>query len=644
MRGWAFLAACLLGIAVTSGAWAQPSIEDFASLPLFRAPAVSPDGRYVAAIQAVDGRPIVTVYEGAKPPVVVSSPDAVVVGLRWVKPDRVAVFLTTDQRLPFDYGNTLLTWGRTIVMSPNGEAQKVLLKDKDYAEFNVGIVSIADIALDDPDSIYMPYFNYSASSGERRRDILKVNVRSGGGQILMRGNFNTRSWVMDGSGHVVARVDFDENSMEEAIFTRDGEEWKPLATYPARGKGGAGVVGLTTDGTALVRYGSSGGSYGLARMDLKTGRESALFNDPRYDVEEVVTDDWTDRVIGVRYVAEMAETHYFEPEWQRLQNGLKKAFPGLSVFAVSVSRDRKTAIVRTEGPRAPPKFYYLTRDTGEASLLAETYPNIAESDLGTMKTYDYKARDGLNIPAYITLPPGSDGKGLPLVVMPHGGPESRDQLGFDWWAQFLASRGYAVLQPNFRGSGGYGHAFEYAGHREWGGKMQDDVTDGVRKAIADGIADPKRVCIVGASYGGYAALAGAAFTPDLYACAVSVSGISDLEDMHHYFVKLYGSPSKALAVWEQRIGDPDKDEAMIEARSPVNKAAAVKCPVLLIHPLADTTVPVKQSRMMADALEDAGKDVTLVEIEGDDHYLQLAATRIAMLTKLESFLAAHIGK
>ena len=203
----------------------------------------------------------------------------------------------------------------------------------------------------------------------------------------------------------------------------------------------------------------------------------------------------------------------------------------MSVVAVSTDLTGDTVVVAVDGPKKPLTYYLLDRTTHNAQVIASSYPGLDAADLGEMKPYPYKARDGLDIHSYLTLPPGSAGRNMPLVVMPHGGPDARDMLGFDWMGQFFASRGYAVFQPNYRGSSGYGHKFTEAGLHQWGLKMQDDITDGVKKLIADGIVDPRRVCIVGGSYGGYAALAGATFTPDLYACAVSFAGVSDLPKM-----------------------------------------------------------------------------------------------------------------
>jgi dipeptidyl aminopeptidase/acylaminoacyl peptidase len=231
---------------------------------------------------------------------------------------------------------------------------------------------------------------------------------------------------------------------------------------------------------------------------------------------------------------------------------------------------------------------------------------------------------------------------LPLVVMPHGGPEDRDETGFDWLAQFLASRGYAVLQPQFRGSTGLGRAHANAGRQQWGLRMQDDVTDGVRALITEGIVDPKRVCIVGWSYGGYSALAGAAFTPDLYACAASIGGVSDLPVMLATISRDSGRESDAFAYWREHIGSPFNADVI--GKSPARAAMAVRAPVLLLHGTDDTVVPIEQSRLMATALRAAKKPVELIELTGEDHWMKTSSeSRIRTLTELERFLWKYIG-
>jgi dipeptidyl aminopeptidase/acylaminoacyl peptidase len=242
----------------------------------------------------------------------------------------------------------------------------------------------------------------------------------------------------------------------------------------------------------------------------------------------------------------------------------------------------------------------------------------------------------------LTLPNGSAGQRLPLVVMPHGGPEARDSATFDSWAQFLASRGYAVLQPQYRGSAGFGLRHRNAGRRQWGLLVQDDISDGVMHLIKTGVADPARVCIVGWSFGGYATMAGLAFSPDLYKCGVAGAGVSDLIAMLEYEAKYTGQWLGDNDYWTWLIGSPGADRARLIATSPAQHAAKFKAPLLLVHGKDDTVVPKSQSDLMADSLKAAGRPYEYVVLEGEDHHLSNPSTSKRFLQELERFLAPHL--
>jgi dipeptidyl aminopeptidase/acylaminoacyl peptidase len=276
------------------------------------------------------------------------------------------------------------------------------------------------------------------------------------------------------------------------------------------------------------------------------------------------------------------------------------------------------------------------------TTVGEAYTAIPADQVAPVALLTYRAADGLEIHAYLTTPRGRPVRDLPLVVLAHGGPASRDESGFDWWAQALASRGYAVLQANFRGSTGYGEAFMEAGYGEWGGKMQTDLSDGVRHLVEQGVADPRRVCIVGASYGGYAALAGPTLDPGVYRCAVSVAGVSDLRRMIAYAaVRGERRDNEAVRYWSRFMGGEGPGDRSLDARSPARLAQRADAPILLIHGRDDTVVPMEQSRAMADALKDAGKPYQLVELAGEDHWLSRAETRQRMLREAIGFLETH---
>lgn len=356
----------------------------------------------------------------------------------------------------------------------------------------------------------------------------------------------------------------------------------------------------------------------------------------------MVRDRYTHVPVAVVLGGSDPQYRWFDPEDQRRNDSVQKAFAGRRVHLYSASQDKQRVVAYVTGPSVPPAYYLVDFKAHKADTIGEEYPALAGAKLGTVQAISYKARDGLSIPAYLTLPPDSDGKALPLVVLPHGGPEARDWPHFDWWAQFLATRGYAVLQPQFRGSTGFGNQFRLAGRREWGALMQSDLTDGVKYLIEQGTADPRRVCIVGASYGGYAALAGAAFTPEVHACAASVNGISNLAEMQQWLELRSGRESNLVGYWRESIGP--RLDPKLGASSPLNAVQRVSAPVLIIYSNEDTVVAPSQSEQMARALKQSGKTVTLVKLSGDDHWLSRSETRVRMLKEVDGFLAAPLRK
>jgi dipeptidyl aminopeptidase/acylaminoacyl peptidase len=656
-------AALIVSICCTGQAAALPPVEAFANLPDVRSPQLAPDGKHFAVIQSLQGRPAAVIYAiNAAPtdkPVVISPGDWIIDGLRWLKSDRIAVLIKVDQEVK-DELHLVHTWSHAISIGLDGKDHFMLLQGVADYHNNTNTAIILDRDQDDPNDIYMPLLQYDdkrspaqitqdmkdphATEKQFRLELFKINAHTGDHTKVSTGNLSTQTWYMDGHGHALARLDETEGPLRDHVLVPDGSGWRELISYDASGDKGASILGVSSDGTALVRAAiDSDGMAALDRLDLKTGEETLLSSNPQYDADGAVRDPWTERVIGTAYTADKAEIRYFDDKTEGLQKGLETAFPGNSVYAVSWDLTMDKVIVAVESPKHPIDYYFLDRTTHAAAKIGSAYPGLQESDLGAMQPYPYKARDGLEIPAYLTLPPGKPMKNLPVVVLPHGGPDARDDIGFDWMAQFFANRGYVVLQPNYRGSSGYGRKFTEAGLHQWGLKMQDDITDGVKKLVADGIADPKRACIVGASYGGYAALAGAAFSPDVYACAVSFAGVFDLPNMLGAERIRYGKDSSTLSFWISRIGSPFDDTEQLRATSPARHADQIKCPVLLLHGEGDTTVPIGQSEVMADALKRAGKPVEFIRFPGEDHYLNLADTRVRFLKETEAFLQKNIG-
>jgi dipeptidyl aminopeptidase/acylaminoacyl peptidase len=633
------LACCLMS---AGHAQTRPPVEAFAELPA-QAPQISPDGKYFAVKRGIRGRPGIDIYQvdaPSAPPLVFTSDDWVVDGMVWAKNDVLVVYDKKNTAYDSRDGQSLVR--------PLEDATAILISERKQVRLSA-YMRIEDINLEDADHVI------ASVEGS----LFTMDLRAGGQPTrFMKGyrgakDDSTSKWFLDGHGNVVGRVDatyvphsdYTAPLWHLTLKAYKNGTWSPLATFEGEVDRGDGVGGLSEDGRSFLRLAPNGVSTkSVTAIDATTGAETKLFQDPTYDVSHLLTDDWTGRVIGYAVDEDMPTFHYFDTAREALQKGLEKAFPGLSVHAVSADIARDKVIAAVTGPRTPASYYLVNRVTHQATAIAASNPGLEPDMLGEVKPYPYAARDGLALHAYLTLPPGRPAKNLPLVVMPHGGPDARDDMEFDWWSQFLATRGYAVLRPNFRGSAGYGRAFTEAGLHQWGLKMQDDISDGVKKAIADGIADPKRICIVGASYGGYAALAGATLTPELYACVISYAGIGNLPEFMGYLQAQYRGSITYGSFEVTRIGDAFDDAARLKATSPALHADNVQAPIFLMHCERDVTVPIVQSEGMEIALKKAHKKVEFIRISGDDdHYLSLEASRLNLLKETDRFLAANIG-
>ncbi|MEJ0042065.1 MAG: hypothetical protein WDM81_07535 [Rhizomicrobium sp.] len=417
----------------TGMAGAQPPIEAFADLPFLTQPQLSPDGRHFAAIQALDGKPAAAIYQinapaGSSPQVFASS-DWPIMRIDWVKNDRLVVVAKAGKVPPLAGRSDLYTFTRamTLEVGGKGDAAELFNNVKSLGR-NTGTGYIVDKNLDDPDAILMPLWTLPSNDrsdndpqtdvtggNDFRWSLYRVDAHTGRASVVMNGPRVLADWIADGQGNIVARVDHSLDPLIDRVQVYQAGAWKDVRQFDAGADRGANVFGLTFDGTSLAYAEIVEGRDAITRLDLANGRTGAnLFADPRYDVAYALTDEWTGRVIGAAYAADKTEYVYFDPTRQALQRGIEAVFPGKDAHAVSVTRDGSKAIVSVEAPTLPPTFYFLDRDTHVASRIASSYPDLAEADLGVVKRYPYKARDGLDIQAYLTLPPGKDAKNMPL--------------------------------------------------------------------------------------------------------------------------------------------------------------------------------------------------------------------------------------
>jgi dipeptidyl aminopeptidase/acylaminoacyl peptidase len=463
----------------------------------------------------------------------------------------------------------------------------------------------------------------TALSAKPRLNLYRVNLLTGQARVVEEGTPTTVGWVADKDGRAAMRVDSNTSFSRARLFVRDAAgAWREVRTTSKRDGKGFEPIGATSDPNRIFVYARKDGDdrIGVHVYDLRTAAiVETLFVHPQYDVLGAAIDRKTRAFLGASYIAEGVRYDLRGSGDGAALRGLQSFFGNdYQIEVLDRSDDRKTWLLFAASPQDPGSWYLFNQDRAAVEPVGARNAVIPGRLPQRTRHLSYKARDGLEINGYLTTP-STDKKAWPLIVLPHGGPELRDSFGWDPMAQYFAAFGYAVLQPNYRGSSGYGFAFVRAGRGEWGGKMQDDLTDGVRHLVAQGLADPKRVAIVGASYGGYAALAGATLTPDVYRCAASVVGVTDLPDFLAWNRTRTPGSTDAFDYWVETIGDPETQRDELIAMSPARQAASVRIPIYLAHGVDDEQVPIAQGRKMKRALEAAGKTVTWSEFLSEGH-------------------------
>jgi len=610
--------------------------ESYGVLPKVRAATISPDAKRYAYIARVGQEESFFVADIAAGKVIAGARlgDLKARNVYFINEDHI-IFTASDTASVFGYRNKFEASG-SFVMNVQTRKFKILLNRTQGlhpAQSGLGRIVGFNAAKNE---VYMPAY---ADGQGAPYHLYRVGLERGLGFVYRKGNGSTIDWFMGEDGRVLAREDYNNKRQLHQIYSYVSGKRK-LVYEKKTNRPDISISAVSADENALLFI----EKRGVMSMSLTDGSiESAGYNEESALVESLKT-DLNRKLVSVSYSGllpfEVITDPAVDAQYAALQNGM----PETHLTLMEISQDKKKMVVRLSGNESSGVYIFYDTETQEIKSLGREYPDVKTADIGQITSIAYKARDGQRIPSILTwpagVPKGSKGK-LPLIVLPHGGPASYDYMQFDWWAQFLARKGYLVLQPNFRGSSGFGATHENLGDGEWGRAMQDDVSDGVKVLIKAGHVDENKVCIMGASYGGYSALAGGAFSPELYRCVISVAGVSDIPRMLSDVKTRHGSQHWVNRYWKEVIGDSKSEREKLKDISPSKFADNFTAPVLLIHGKDDTVVPFRQSKIMHRALLKAGKKSELVTLKGEDHWLSKSATRLGMLNAIDAFLDQH---
>jgi len=649
--------ALLLAAAVSTASAQQQAIEDFFNNPEFSEPVLSPSGRYLAAKVASkdNGRDMLAVVDLSenKAKAVAGFATADVGHVQWVNDGRLLFDLRDktegegDRRMApglfavdRDGSHFRQLAERTNDFVRDGTAQKML----PWHTFMMGQVG--------PQNSEWAYVTDKSIAGLgdlRSITLLRLNTLNGHTEAVNRPG-DSMGWLLDNKGEPRLTYVYDKNI--EQIYVRDSgdEKWRMLASFDIYRGGPDAFTPLAfgPEGTLYVISHKAKDRAAVHTFDFATAKVSdkPLIQLDGYDFSGRLIMRG-DKLLGVRYLRDATDTLWFDPGMKQMQEDVNKLLPNtINLLDLPTHAEMPNVLVTAYSDVQPNAYFIYNSETKKLNPVGASHPKIKPSQMGVQEQVRYQARDGLEIPAMLTIPLKSSGKNLPMVVLVHGGPYVRgSRWGWRSDVQFLASRGNAVLEPEYRGSTGFGDAHFRAGWKQWGLKMQDDVADGVKWAVAKGYADPKRVCIAGASYGGYATLMGLVNDPDLYKCGVNWVGVTDIKLMYtgHWLYaddlserwKKYGMPDL--------IGDPEKDAAQLKATSPVEQAARINRPLLLAYGGADKRVPLIHGTRFRDAVRATNKDVEWVEYPEEGHGWALPKNRIDFWARVEKFLDKNIG-
>ncbi|WP_456418546.1 S9 family peptidase [Thiolapillus sp.] len=600
---------------------------------------LSPDGKRLAAIAPVGASRNLVVIDRAtmKPKAVTSLTKRDVSSYQWASNSRLLFYVEED-------GNESLALNAVNV---DGSKGKVLDKASRGIQLIPRYTRMVNRLKDDDRHVLV-------LNNERRGqfpDLYQMNIFTGKKKRLTSNPGNFIGWGLDWNHKVriaiKQTVTKDKSDAIRELLYRETEDapWETLGVTRL-GEESIKFAGFTKDNKNIYLASAKGrDKIALYELNPRTGQKKLIFAHDEVDISNPTFSPKDHRLLSVSYFTDMPHLYSVDKKFAAIQEALDAALPDTVNQIESWTDDEKTAVILASNDRSPGAYYLLeTEPKLQLTFLAQISDRIKPEDMVEMKPITYQARDGLTIHGYLTLPKGAEGKKVPLIVHPHGGPYGiRDYWGWNPEVQFLANRGYAVLQMNFRGSGGYGNKFQVGAWRQWGLQMQDDISDAVGWAVKQGIADPERVCIYGASYGGYATMAGLTMTPDLYKCGINYVGVVDLDLLEEWDTRW--DKSGAITAWfHKAVGNPDNpaDKARMEKTSPINLLENLDDPLFIVHGRRDPKVEIKQAEKLMDKLDDLGKPYIKLIKKKEGHGFTREENKLELYKMMDDFLKKNL--
>lgn len=611
-------------------------VEAFGNLPQYKQAKLSPDGENIAFIREYKESSFIAVFNvKSGKNMYLTKTDNILFKFGWLRWANNKMLLISAN-YPVHRNGVKYSEARLMkmIVEENSVMESVIKPRRgEYVpQFQDRVV---DMLPDEPNFILMEMDLKSRG----RMDVYKVDLRSNKKrESVKRGRSHTDHWMTDQQHQVRLGYGRDKTTIFFRLKNQLTGDWQKIWEYEIFDAPDITPLGFGLDPKDLYIRADHQGRYAIFKVNVddKELPRTLIYSDPNYDIEgDLIYSTKTRDVIGIYHGEAEDSKVYFDASNKAHQKFINKSLPDSHNTISSFSADENRFIVFSSGPNIPGAYYFGDKETNQLEFLMGQYPLLQDKNLKGKHKVTYLAKDGTSIEAYVTLPYAGSPKTNAALVIPHGGPMSRNYAGFDWFSGFFASRGYTIIEPNFRGSSGYGFDFEMASVQQWGGVMQQDLADSANWLLRNYSVDKKKVCILGASYGGYAAMMAGAKNQAEFSCAVSFAGVSDLE-----LLLIKARRFKNYKVVKKQIGS---DSDHLEKNSPINFVQDIKIPLLLIHGEDDRVVDVEHSRNMFEELKDLDSEVEYIELPKGNHYLEIEANRLKTLTAMEDFLARHLN-